>query len=133
MIEARAYQGIQNQPTTRSTTSHQTLKSSSSSSISITRHSSLSNIEKFKNLCRRTSTTTATTSPPIQKPNTLSIKEEFSLYMSSYKESIDFETFWNERQKLLPILSSLVRRYSIIPATSVASESVFFCSWIYPA
>ena len=45
--------------------------------------------------------------------------------MSTYKQAQEFETFWNEKQTLLPILSSLVRRFSIIPATSVASESAF--------
>ena len=55
----------------------------------------------------------------------LSIKEELSMYVSTYKQSKDFESFWNEKQNMLPTLSLLVRRYSIIPATSVASESAF--------
>lgn len=94
------------------------------SSVPNTQRLSLSTIEQFKNFCR---VTPVTTTPQNQHsmPRPLSIKEELSMYMSTYKQSNDFESFWNQKQKLLPTLSLFVRRYNIIPATSVASESAF--------
>ena len=86
---------------------------------------SLSIMEQFKNACNIASATDALTSNPTRTVKPLSLKEEFSMYMSTYKQSKDFEAFWNQKQHMLPILTSFVRRYSVIPATSVASESAF--------
>ncbi|CAF1314845.1 unnamed protein product [Rotaria sordida] len=82
-------------------------------------------MEQFKNACNITPATNTLTSNPTRTVKPLSLKEEFGMYMSTYKQSTDFETFWNQKQHMLPILTSFVRRYSIIPATSVASESAF--------
>ncbi|CAF4960902.1 unnamed protein product, partial [Rotaria sp. Silwood1] len=114
----------QQQITTATQAQFQQKQFTSSSSISNTK-SSLSIMERFKNACNITSATDTLTSNSTRTVKPLSLKEEFSMYMSTYKQSTDFETFWNQKQYMLPILTSFVRRYSIIPATSVASESAF--------
>jgi hypothetical protein len=54
-----------------------------------------------------------------------SIKQEFSAYVSTSKLLKDLKTYWDEKQALLPVLSTYARRHNCIPTTSVASESVF--------
>lgn len=57
---------------------------------------------------------------------TLSIKDEISQYnLLVNEESNDFENFWDEKKELLPKLLKLVKKYSIIPGSSIASESAF--------
>ena len=94
--------------------------SSSSSSASV-RRSSATTIQKFKSSCNHESVAPKTAQPHPQ----LTIKEEFSLYMSKHKDSTDFQSFWNDNQTAMPFLAMFVRRYSVIPATSIASESAF--------
>ncbi|CAF1392503.1 unnamed protein product [Didymodactylos carnosus] len=54
----------------------------------------------------------------------LSVREELANYVSRVKQDSKFETFWSENNNDLKCLASLVRRYSVIPASSVASERV---------
>ena len=57
----------------------------------------------------------------------LTAREEIATYKAILvKENVtDIGPFWNKHCKNLPLLASLVRKYSIIPASSVASESAF--------
>jgi hypothetical protein len=82
-------------------------------------------INQFKISCRSSSTTNEAISNVSKKSKPLTIKQELSLYLSSCKQTDEFEKFWDEKQHILPTLFSFVCRYSIIPATSVASESAF--------
>ncbi|CAF1171071.1 unnamed protein product [Didymodactylos carnosus] len=52
----------------------------------------------------------------------LSVREELANYVSRVKPDSKFETFWSENKHDLKCLASLVRRYNVILATSVASE-----------
>ena len=105
--------------------------SSTSSSSSVLKNgtksinSLLSTIQKFKISCNQSLSTFRNSAQAAQTPNTLTLKEELSLYLSKCKASNDFDTFWKENQTSMPLLASFVRRYGIIPATSVASESAF--------
>lgn len=58
---------------------------------------------------------------------TLSIDEEIGYYISSInvQQNIKFANFWSSHEKRLPVMSSVVRRISIIPASSVPCESTF--------
>lgn len=53
------------------------------------------------------------------------IEQEIGLYVSSIDDSTEFQVFWNTFDHRLPKLAKLARRYCIIAATSVASESAF--------
>ena len=55
----------------------------------------------------------------------MTLDEEISAYVEAAKSSTDFQSFWKQHSKSLPRLAHLVRRVNIIPATSVASESLF--------
>ena len=55
----------------------------------------------------------------------LTIEQEIGMYISSIDERTDFQEYWRSRDQQLSKLSRLVRRYSIMCATSVASESAF--------
>ncbi|CAF1514071.1 unnamed protein product [Didymodactylos carnosus] len=55
----------------------------------------------------------------------LFVREELANYVSRVKPDFKFETFWSENKHDLKCLASLVCRYNVIPATSVASESAF--------
>ena len=55
----------------------------------------------------------------------LSIDEEISFFIKAAQAADDFRHFWRVHQSSLPRLASLVRRFNICPATSVASESTF--------
>lgn len=60
------------------------------------------------------------------KKNELTIKEELAHYIYSINESENsFSEYWKQKQKIIPLLSSQVRKYCAIPASSVASESSF--------
>jgi hypothetical protein len=58
------------------------------------------------------------------KTKSLTIKEEIGAYSSANKE-LDFSTFWSTKSNELPLLTSFVKKYCAIPASSVASESAF--------
>ena len=54
------------------------------------------------------------------------IKEEISQYTALRLENTkNLSDFWRTQQKRLPILASAVRKFCIIPASSVPSESRF--------
>lgn len=55
----------------------------------------------------------------------LSIKEELAQYISTKSKYSDISAYWRDNELKLPKLSSLVRKYCIIQASSVASESAF--------
>lgn len=57
--------------------------------------------------------------------NEIGIRKELDLYELWVNDKTEFEDFWSKNQNKLPILSSVVRKTNIIPATSVASESAF--------
>ncbi|CAF1421208.1 unnamed protein product, partial [Rotaria sordida] len=57
-------------------------------------------MEQFKNACNITPATNTLTSNPTRTVKPLSLKEEFGMYMSTYKQSTDFETFWNQKQHI---------------------------------
>ena len=55
-----------------------------------------------------------------------SIKEELAYYYSTRNQNpSDISEYWKINQMKLPLLASAVRKYCIIPATSVPSESKF--------
>jgi hypothetical protein len=56
---------------------------------------------------------------------TLSFDEELCHYIKLTRHATTFEQFWIEHGEKLPNLANLVRQICTIPATSVASESVF--------
>ena len=59
-----------------------------------------------------------------KKPFT--IKEEIAYYISTRTQyELNLTIYWRESSKNLPMLSSLVRKFCIIPSTSVPSESAF--------
>ena len=59
-------------------------------------------------------------------PKTFTIKEELAYYLSTKNESSsDICVYWREKAHKLPMLSSLVKKYCIISASSVPSESAF--------
>ena len=97
----------------------------SSASVNSSKSSKLSTINQFRISCRSSSLDAATAPKLEVKPKALTLKQEFSLYVSTSKPMEDFQTYWNEKQSALPILSSYARRYNCIPTTSVASESAF--------
>jgi hypothetical protein len=54
------------------------------------------------------------------------VKEEIASYKSEICNSeLDLSSFWKKNCTQLPLLASLVRKYLIIPASSVSSESSF--------
>ena len=63
---------------------------------------------------------------------TRTIREEVAFYLTCLNDSRTrgdaenkFSEFWLKNGKNIPLLASLVRKYSFIPASSVASESAF--------
>lgn len=106
---------------------HQRSASLSASSLptNSSKPSKLSTINQFRIACRSSSVDAAVAPKPEVKAKPLTLKQEFSLYVSSSKSLKDFQTYWNENKSVLPILSSYARRYNCIPTTSVASESAF--------
>lgn len=55
----------------------------------------------------------------------LDLNREFNLYSSTFSQSEDFSKYWQMYSKKLPILTAFIKRYCIISASSVASESAF--------
>ncbi|CAF2950867.1 unnamed protein product [Rotaria sp. Silwood2] len=54
-----------------------------------------------------------------------SSKEELAFYLDRVQGCQSFEEFWNAYQHDLPKMAALVRAFNIIPASSVASKSLF--------
>ena len=67
--------------------------------------------------------------PPVPKAINSSMKwtiqQELGYYATTGNQKQKFESHWNLNQHKMPILSSLVRRFCLSPATSVASEAAF--------
>ena len=54
------------------------------------------------------------------------LKQELAYYLTSRQDNpLDISSYWRNNSSKLPLLASLVRKYCIIQATSVASESRF--------
>ncbi len=54
------------------------------------------------------------------------LKQELAYYLTSRQDnSLDISTYWRNNSSKLPLLTTLVRKYCIIQATSVAAESRF--------
>jgi hypothetical protein len=58
----------------------------------------------------------------------MSADVEVSLFTNSIKTKQSFKQFWSTHRHSFPRLVTLVHRYCIVPATSVASESAFSIS-----
>ena len=52
------------------------------------------------------------------------IKEEIAQYIATCNRQ-SFSTYWNNNKDRLPILSSIVRQYNVMCATSIDCESAF--------
>ena len=62
----------------------------------------------------------------LSKNKAFTLKQELAFYLTSRQENTsDISTFWRSNSVKLPLLASLVRKYCIIQATSVPSESRF--------
>ena len=111
----------------RLTTTHstnETVCTFDSANLSST-NTNLNNLDALFSLCGCTNES-KTGSAQLQE-KTLSIDEEIGLYISSIGtyQNIKFSSFWSNHEKRLPIMSSVARRISIIPASSVPCESTF--------
>ncbi|CAF1236355.1 unnamed protein product [Rotaria sordida] len=69
--------------------------------------------------------------PPVHKTTNKrivwTIQQELGYYAMTGTPKRNFQSYWNLNQDKMPILASLVRRFCLSPATSVASESSFSC------
>ena len=53
------------------------------------------------------------------------LKQELAYYLTSRQDNpLDISSYWRNNSSKLPLLASWVRKYFIIQATSVASESI---------
>ena len=60
------------------------------------------------------------------KPIDKAIKDELNYYKKEISiNKLDFSNFWKKHSTSLPLSASNVRKFCIIPASSVASESSF--------
>ena len=55
----------------------------------------------------------------------LTVDEEVSCYIKAAQTGEGFQAFWNQYKNKLPRLAQLVRRFNVVPSTSVASEAAF--------
>ena len=85
--------------------------------------------DSFANECNMSVTNTNMVNRA-QKQRT--IREEVAYYLTCLNDvranseaTVSFNEFWYKNEKKMPLLASLVRKYSFIPASSVASESAF--------
>ena len=129
MCEAKTFTNEHETPSTTTTaleqTQQQQQQKSSSSSFNSSKQSSFSILSQFKASCHLLSKDVTSISKKESKSTTLTLKQECSVYISTSKSSQDFQSYWNEKKSVLPILSSFARRFNCMPATSVASESAF--------
>ncbi|CAF3586880.1 unnamed protein product [Rotaria socialis] len=81
------------------------------------------NIDSLFSLCGISSSSDQT----LPGKKVWSIDEEIGFYMSSINISkkIKFSHYWSDYEHRLPLMSGVVRRVSIIPASSVPCESTF--------
>ncbi len=61
----------------------------------------------------------------IKLPLIINLNQEIALYISSSNCSLEFSEFWKKNEPKLPILAAFVKRYCLIPASSVPSEAAF--------
>ncbi len=59
---------------------------------------------------------------------TWTIQQELGYYATTGTPKQNFEPYWNMNQHKMHILASMVRRFCLSPATSVASETSFSCA-----
>jgi hAT family C-terminal dimerisation region len=78
-------------------------------------------LQKLASICGQTVALSASA----VSTRSMTLDEELCAYVEAAKSATDFQSFWKQHSQLLPRLSHLVRRVSFIPATSVASESLF--------
>lgn len=64
----------------------------------------------------------------INKTMKWTIQQELGYYATTGNAKEKFESYWNLNQHKMPILASLVQRFCLSPATSVASEASFSCA-----
>jgi hypothetical protein len=57
------------------------------------------------------------------KPST--VKEEIAHYIATLRPHQEFSHYWSNNKDRLPVLSSIVRQYNIMCATSIDCESAF--------
>lgn len=101
----------------------QTTTNSSPTTISSTSSTNNSNmLDHFSQICGLSSRIIST--PPIST-RLPTHDEELSLYVAEAKHTDDFRSFWNKNKDQMPRLSQMVRKYCMIPASSVASEAAF--------
>lgn len=55
----------------------------------------------------------------------LTIEQELSKLSSIPKDNYQFDSFWQDYGKELPLLTMIARKYLSIPSSSVPSESAF--------
>ncbi|CAF1253055.1 unnamed protein product [Didymodactylos carnosus] len=85
---------------------------------------STSKFGSYLKKCGMLLTPTRKVTPPSLLRST-TIKQEISLYSIISKMNYDLSLFGLEYGRELPLLSTLIKKYLAIPATSVASESTF--------
>ena len=70
--------------------------------------------------------------PPVHKTSketiVWTIEQELGYYATTGTLKQKFESYWYMNQHRMPVLASLVRRFCLSPATSVASEASFSCA-----
>lgn len=55
----------------------------------------------------------------------LTIEQELSKLSSIPKDNYEFDSFWQDHGKKLPLLTMIARKYLSIPSSSVPSEAAF--------
>jgi hypothetical protein len=96
----------------------------SAASLSSTSHTTLSKKDAVKQQMNRLAG--IDTNQPDVRPTSADV--EISLFTNSIKTKQSFKEFWSTHRHSFPRLVTLVNRYCIVPATSVASESAFSIS-----
>lgn len=97
-------------------------QSTPSSTAATTRTKTLNAIQTFFNKCEYVFSSEEMSS---DRTTTATIQQEIASYVSLVNKATEFQQFWRNHYRQLPRLASLVRRYCILPATSVACESAF--------
>ena len=96
-------------------------KNSSSNNSSTSKEKRTNEIEDFANSCGFRVEEEALT-----RNKEFTLKQELAFYLTSrHENSLDISSYWRNNGSKLPLLASLVRKYCILQATSVASESRF--------
>ncbi|CAF3879758.1 unnamed protein product, partial [Rotaria magnacalcarata] len=103
---------------------NETVRTSEPPNVSST-NTNLNNLDTLFSLCGCSDESTIASAQSQEKA--LSIDEEIGLYISSINsyQNIKFSNFWSIHEKQLSVMSCVVRRISIIPASPVPCESTF--------